>query len=162
VTPITVSYDANAQIYYSNYPTGVMPVSFPDKFSGVRRVTTKVQSGVKFYPLDQREMELIAGGSYVDTVTDKVGFCPTQDRIEFYGMPASIVADGIRMDLIVPFSDYGETDEILIPETPSTDVSSSRQVQRVTFVDMVLNILGVIRPQETLDNNVNTVEKTKQ
>jgi hypothetical protein len=154
VTPITVSYDTNTGIYYSNYPTGVMPVSLPDKASGCRRITTKAQAGIKFYPTDQREMELVMGGSYTNTVTNKVGYCVTQDRIEFYGMPASIVADGLRLDLLVPFSDYAETDQILVPEMPDP--------QGATFTDMVLKILGVIRPQDTLDNNLDTAVNTKE
>jgi hypothetical protein len=153
VTPITVSYDADAGIYYSNYPTGVMPISLPDKASGCRRVTTKAQAGVKFYPLDQREMELILGGSYTNTVTNKIGYCVTQDRIEFYGMSVAIATDGVRMDLLVPFSDYAETDQILVPEMPDP--------QGATFTDMVLKILGVIQPQDTLDNNLDTVTKAK-
>jgi hypothetical protein len=58
------------------------------------------------------------------------------------------------MDILTPFSDYGDTEEILIPEMPNT--------QGETFTDMVLKILGVIRPVETIDDNVTTTQIAKQ
>ena len=154
ITPITVSSDATAGIYYSNYPTGVQPVPLPDKAAGVRRVTTPAQGGIKFYPLDIREFELITSGSYYSLASGIIGYVPTRERVEYYGMTAAIVATGVRMDLLVPFSDYAETDQILIPENPNADGE--------TFTDMVLKILGVIRPVETKDDNVTTIETAKQ
>jgi hypothetical protein len=145
VTPIVVSYDASAEIYYSNYPTGVMPVPMPDKASGVRRITTVAQGGLTFLPMDQREMELVGSGSYYGSVTDKIGYVVTQDRIEYYGMTVAIATAGVRMDVLCPFSDYADTDQVLIPEMPSASGD--------TFTDMVLKILSVIRPQETVDDN---------
>lgn len=154
ITPITVSQDATAGIYYSNYPTGVQPVPLPDKSAGVRRVTTPAQGGIKFYPLDIREFELITSGSYYSLASGIIGYVPTRERVEYYNMTAAIVATGVRMDLLVPFSDYAETDQILIPENPNTEGE--------TFTDMVLKILGVIRPVETKDDNVTTIETAKQ
>lgn len=153
-TPIPVVYDSNAQIYYSNYPSGVMPISLPDKSSGVRRVTTVAQTGVKFYPMDARELELVDGSIFASNVSDKIGYVVTRERVEYWNMTAAIYANGVRMDCVVPFSDYSESDQILMPENPSSEGA--------TFTDLVLTILGVIRPQETINDNVSTIETPKE
>jgi len=153
-TAIPVVLDASSGLYYSAFPTNVMPVPFPDKASGIRRITTVTQGGVTFYPIDQREMELIGSGSYYSNVSSKIGYCVTQDRVEYLSMTAAIALAGVRMDIVVPFSDYADTDEILIPAMPNS--------QGETFTDMVLKILGVIRPAETIDDNVTTTQIAKQ
>lgn len=166
---VNVNYDTTAQIYYSNFPSDtvngvaitVMPISLPDKASGVRRIAPKVQTGITFYPMDQREHELILGSVMVKTVTDKIGYCVTQDRVEYYNMTAAIYANGVRMDCVIPFSDYDENDQILIPEIPSMVSRDGRTVGGETFADMVLRILGVIRPQEQIDDNRTTLETVK-
>jgi len=159
VTPITVSLDASAGIYYSSYSslgTGVMPLSLPDKSSGVRRVTTVAQAGVKFFPMDQRELELV-NDSYFSTVTDKIGYVVTQDRVEYWGMTAAIANAGVRMDCLIGFSDYGDTDQILIPDIPEGQNNEGK-----TFEFRVLTTLGVIRPQETKDDNLTTLPPTEK
>jgi hypothetical protein len=153
---IPVVYDAVASIYYSNFPTGVMPVPIPDKASGVRRISNVTQGGITFYPIDQREMELITSGSFYRNVSTKIGYCVTQDRVEYLSMTVAIAALGVRMDILVPFSDYADTDEILIPETINP------QGETLGFAERVLTILGVIRPQETKDDNVTTIQTGKQ
>ena len=158
---VAVNYDSGNQIYYSNFPTDtvngvaitVMPVSLPDKASGIRRIAPKVQTEATFFPMDQREYDLIMGSVTVSTVTDKIGYCVTQDRVEYLYMTAAIYANGVRMDVLVPFSDYDEADQILIPENPNANGE--------TFTDMVLRILGVIRPQEQIDDNRTTLETVK-
>jgi hypothetical protein len=153
-TAIAVSHDAVSGLYFSLYPTGYSFVPLPDKASGVRRVSTVVQGGVTFYPIDQREMELISSGSYYSNVSTKIGYCVTQDRIEYLGMTPTIATAGVRLDMLVPFSDYGENDEILIPEIPNADKGQ--------FTDTVLMILSVIQPIETKDDNVTTPQIVKK
>jgi len=153
-TPVAVSYDGNATIYYSNYPTGINPIPIPDKASGVRRISTKAQTGTTFYPMDQREMDLIYNSINTSSVNNKIGYVVTQDRIEYYAMTAAIAAVGVRMDILVPFSDYADTDQVLIPEMPDSDGTS--------FTDMVLKILVVIQPQETTDDNLTPPIEVKQ
>lgn len=169
VTAIAVSQDAVAGIYYVPYtalgtdPMGdhIMPVPLPDSASGVRRIMTVAQStGVKFFPISQVEMDLMAGSSFTKTVTDKIWYVTTQDRVEFYGMTSAIATAGVRMDVLIGFSDYSETDDILIPENPSITTSGQKS-ESATFTDLVLGILGIIRPQETVDDNQLTTQ-TKQ
>lgn len=153
-TPIDVDYDSSAGIYYSNYPSGVMPISLPDKASGLRRVTSVAQGGIKFFPMDQREMELVENGSFFSSTSEVIGYVPTRERIEYWNMTAAIAADGVRLDCVVPYSDYSESDQILMPENPSGEGA--------TFTDLVLTILGVIRPQDTIDDNLSTIETPKE
>ncbi len=149
-TALTVNYDASAGIYYTTYPSGYSYVPLPDKASGIRRVTTVAQAGIRFFPMDQREMELVDDSVCVSGVSNKIGYVVTQDRIEYYDMTAAIATAGVRMDMLVPFSDYADTDEVLIPDIPGETGDS--------FVNMTLAILGVIVPQETKDDNVTTIQ----
>lgn len=146
-TPIAVSYDANAQVYYSTHPAKFIP--FMDRASGVRRVTTKVQGGLTFFPMDQREVELVHSGVNVKAVNNKIGYIVTPERVEYYDMTVAVSTVGVRMDLIVPFSVYAETDTVLIPEV--------RDGEGKGFVGRVLEVLGVIQPPDTVDDNTTTV-----
>lgn len=151
-TTITVSQDLNANIYYSTYPATFIP--FPDKASGVRRITTRQQGGIAFYPMDEREVELASGGSYFNSLTSKIGYVVTQDRIEFYKMTAAVAATGVRMDIVIPFSVYAETDTVLIPEMQDD--------QGNTFFDAVLKMLSIIQPPDTRDDNADTAKPKEQ
>lgn len=113
ITAILVSYENTTGLYYSDFPAPIVP--FLDKSSGVRRISTPLQSGASFYPMDSREHDLIMSGSYTDTVTSKIGFSVT-DRIEYFNMSASVVLSGVRMDCIVPFSAYTDEEVVLLPE----------------------------------------------
>lgn len=144
-SPITVLSDLNTGIYYSNYPTGYTAINFPDKASGIRRVTTKTQGGVKFYPMDEREVELVRNGSYFHTITAKIGYIVTPERIEYYKMDATTASQGVRMDIIVPFSQYADTDEVVVPEI--TDEKGR------AFSDIVMEVMSVIKPSEFIDDN---------
>jgi hypothetical protein len=155
VTPLVVStYNS---IYYTILPDKIIP--FPDKASGVRRVSTALQTGFTFFPMDSRESDLILSGSYSNGVTDKIGYAliqsndvaPASYRVEYYNMTAAIAAVGVRMDLVVPFSSYLDTDNVLIPEIPDQEGK--------TFTDRVLEILGVVRPVDTLDDNSDVLQQ---
>lgn len=144
-TTVPVLQDLNGGYYYSVYPEKVCVLN--DKSSGVRRITTRTQSGFMFYPMDVRELEFVRSGSYVDTVNTRIGYIVTQDRIEYYDMSNAVKALGVRMDLLIPFSKYAETDTVLIPEI----VNSQGQ----DFSVRVLSLLGVVQPVDLKDDNSN-------
>jgi hypothetical protein len=158
VTAIPVALDAIAGIYYSLYPVStkhpsrIVPVSIPDKSSGVRRISTLAQGEITFYPIDQREMDLIPSCAFNGTVS-KIGYAVTQDRVEYLNMTVAIATAGVRMDVLVNFSDYDETDQILIPDVPS--------LENENFTDMVLKILGLIQPQDTVNDNIDKQTNNK-
>ena len=150
VTPIPVLTDNLTGIKYSTLPESI--VSFEDKASGVRRISTIAQGQFMFFPMDFREMDLIPNGVYFSTVNSKVGYAVNQTRVEFYNMPASIEQVGVRMDLIIPFSKYGEDDEVKIPEITMV-IGTSYQKKSETFIDRVMNYLGIASPVDLLDDN---------
>jgi hypothetical protein len=143
-TAITVELEASTGVYYSTLPESIIP--FNDKSSGVRRISTPLQGAIAFFPMDFREMDLAANGCYFETVNSKIGYAVNQTRIEYYNMSATVYASGVRMDLVIPFSKYGETDEVKIPE-----VADNRTNE--TFMDRVLKILQVVRPIDQKDDN---------
>ena len=150
VTPITVSTEAGTGIKFSTLPESIHP--FQDKCSGVRRISTVAQGGIMFFPMDFREMDLVANGSFFATVTSKIGYAVNQTRIEYYNMSGAVQATGVRMDLIIPFSKYGETDEVKIPEITQL-TGTNYQKATETFVDRVMKILGVVQPTDLKDDN---------
>ena len=142
--------EAGTNIYYVNYPlltdgvsrASIIPI--PDKASGVRRVSTLAQGGITFYPMDSREMDLIQAGSYVDYVSTKIGYVPRRTRIEFWNMSAAVLATGLRLDLLIPFSQYDDTDTVMVPELTGDE--------GMGFTDRVLQILQNVKPVELLEN----------
>lgn len=113
-TPLTVDNEASTLIYYTTLPENI--VYFPDRSSGVRRVAPATQIGIGFYPMDQREWDLAMSGLYVNYVKDKIGYIVTPTRVEYYGMTGTIINSGVRMDIIIPFSEYEDTDVVMYPE----------------------------------------------
>lgn len=149
-SPLAVLLEAATGLYYTTLPAATLV--FPDKASGVRRISTPLQGGMTFFPVDQREMDLIQSGSYSDVVSSKIGYAVTPTRVEYYNMSAAIIASGVRMDCIIPFSVYTDTDTVLIPEERNEGLS---------FIDRVLAVLGVVRPIDALDNNADVETKTE-
>lgn len=150
--PIPVLTENSTGIKYSTLPESI--IVFQDKSSGVRRISTPIQGAFMFFPMDAREVDLVSNGSYFDTVNTKVGYVVNQNRVEYYNMNAAIITSGVRMDLIIPFSKYLETDEVKIPEI--ADVRTGE-----TFMDRVFKILQLVKPVDLLDNNASpeTVQK---
>lgn len=149
--PIEVLYEASTGIYYSNYPTGYSIIPFPDKASGVRRISTMIQGGLTFFPMDAREIDLVRSGSSVNTVNTKIGYVVLPTRVEFYHITTSVLNDGCRMDVIIPFSNYGDTETVLIPE--------EKDDQGNDFVNKVLAKLGIIQPVDAKDDNADAPQQ---
>lgn len=143
-TAITVALEGATTLYYSNYPTGVSIIPIPDKASGVRRISTPTQGGATFYPMDSREMDLILSGSYVHTLRNKIGYVPRRTRIEYYNMTAAVATTGVRADLLIPFSNYSDTDTVLVPEIVDGEGNG--------FVERVMKELSHIQPISLIEN----------
>lgn len=148
-TPIAVSTELTTGISYATLPANIVP--FPDKASGVRRVATATQGGVGFYPMDAREADLVSGGSFTNTLTSRAGYIVAPGRVEFYNISVATAAEGVRMDLIIPFSVYEDTDVVLIPE--------ENDYKGETFIDKVLKVLGVIQKIDLKDDNSDKEDK---
>lgn len=152
VTAVPISYEATTRIYYSTLPAKITP--FPDRASGVRRIHPVSQSsGMRFYPMDFREMDLVQGSSYFNEVSDMVLYAVNQERVEYYNLPVALVASGLRMDIIQPFSQYADTDTVLIPEF--------RDGEGMSFDDRVRRKLMEVPPVD-LSEDTDETNKTKQ
>lgn len=147
--PLTVLTEASTGIYYTTLPENI--VYFPDRSSGVRRVAPATQTGLGFYPMDQREWDISLSGILGSYVKDKIGYIVTPTRVEFYGITGAIIASGVRMDCIIPYSKYADTDVVLYPEHTLEDGSG--------FIDRVVSRLADKPAVDLLDNgsdNTNT------
>lgn len=141
-TAVAVLSEDFTGIYYSTLPESI--VYFPDRASGVRRITAVNQSSTKFFPMDQREWDLAITGLYVNVVKDKIGYIVTPTRIEYFGMTGAVLNDGVRADLIIPFSRYADTDEVLYPEHTLEDGTG--------YIERIVNFLKDKPPVDLLDD----------
>lgn len=141
--PLAVSTEASTGIYYTTLPENI--VCFPDRSSGVRRVAPATQIGLGFYPMDQREWDISLSGTLGSYVKDKIGYIVTPTRVEYYGITGVIITSGVRMDLIIPFSEYADTDVVLYPEHTLEDGSG--------FIDRVVARLADKPEVDLLDDN---------
>jgi hypothetical protein len=149
---LTVNLEVATSIYYTTLPAPIVP--FGDNRSGVRKISTTAQPGLAFFPLSPTDMELASSGSFVDTVKWKTGYIVTPTRVEYYKPTAAVIGTGVRMDLIIPFSSYIDTETVLIPEKATEDGA--------TFTDRVLKILGVVQPVDLKDDNSDPKQNNKQ
>jgi len=133
-------------IYYSTLPENI--VYIPDKASGVRRVAPAEQTGIGFYPMDQREWDLVMSGSLTNYVKSTIGYIVTPTRVEYFNMTGAILSSGVRMDLLIPFSEYTDNEVILFPE--HTDGNG------LGFIDRVVLRLQEKPPVDLKDDNKDT------
>lgn len=150
-TAIDITLDAVTGIYYSTIPARI--VSLPCKNSGVRRIYSFDQTDASndatyynaFVPMDSTEADMIFNTD-IAIVTSKIGYRVRQDtQVDYYNTNAFVRAAGVRMDLLIPFSVYTDTDVVHIPEFSEKEGGS--------FTQRVLQVLGVIQPKDLKDNN---------
>jgi len=145
---ITVSFDSETGLYYSTLPA---LINLPCKTSGVRHIYTVNQAGNTFHPMDAREADLVFNTD-VAVVTDKIGFRVRQDnRVDYYNMSSAVWTDGVRMDILIPFSVYLESDVVAIPELGEKEGGD--------FVSRVMKKLQVIAPVDLKDDNASKTEQ---
>jgi hypothetical protein len=143
-TPIAVALEASTGLYYANYPTGYHPIPIPDKAMGIRRVSTPAQGGTLFFPMDARELDLVTHGHFVNSVTATIGYVPRRTRVEFYNITAAVIASGVRMDCLIPFSEYSDSEIVLTPELTGDEGQG--------LVERILAMLSQVKPVELNEN----------
>jgi hypothetical protein len=159
-TPITIKREAATGLHYSTLPVKIC--NLPCKSSGVRHIFTLVRGGNIFVPMDAREADIIFNTD-IAVVTSKVGYQVRQDtRVDYYGA-SSLYTNGttVVMDLLVPFSQYGENDVVMIPELTATDAPAGRYGNRPssTFMERVLSLLQIVPPSNLDDSNTDAREQ---
>lgn len=147
-TPVAVSFEQSSGIYYSTLPAPV--VNIPSKASGVLHIYPLLQTGNVFVPMDAREADILFGTD-VATVTNKIGYRTKQNnRVDYFNMNATIEAAGVRMDLLIPFSSYTDSEYVNIPELSEKEGS---------FMARVLTVLAGIPPVDLKDDNAEAKEQ---
>jgi len=139
-TPIAVSLNSNTGVYYSTIPYNYVPL--PDKASGIRRVYQIADGAVAFYPMSRREVDHARGGSYFSQASDKIGYIVRGSTIEYYKMDSTTASAGVRMDILMSFRSYLDTDKVLFPLGRENDV-----------IKGALEMMGVIPPKDLSDDN---------
>jgi hypothetical protein len=142
-TPIAVKLNQSAGIYYSDLPSKI--VGLPCSYSGVVHVYTVNHAGNVFQPMDATEADLIFNTD-VAIVTNKIGYRTRQDtRIDYWNMNTTVYNEGVRMDLLIPFSAYEDNDVVMIPELGEKEGGA--------FTTRVLSLLGIVPPADLTDDN---------
>jgi hypothetical protein len=144
-TALPVILEASTGLYCTNYPVGISIIPIPDKASGIRRLSTPTQGGGLFYPMDSRELDLIMNGTYVDSISEKIGYIARRTRIEYYNMSAAVIASGVRADILIPFSNYADSDTVLVPEIVTQEGKG--------FIDRCVELLSKIPIVELNENS---------
>jgi len=149
-TNITIVQEPSTSIYYSVLPERIIPI--PDNSSGVRHIYPLVANTPEFKPMSAFDINRVYDTDLA-VVTTKVGFRVKQQgstiypRVDYWNTTPTIVNAGVRMELLIPFSAYADTDIVLVPELKNKAGES--------FTDRVIRLLSVIPPIDTADNNKN-------
>ena len=161
-TPISIRLEANTGLHYITLPSQI--VNLPCVSSGVRRIfplgslsVSTSQSGNIFVPMTATESDLLYNTD-VAVVTSKVGYRVRQDkRVDLFNAGSLYALNvTVGMDLLIPFSEYADTDDVMIPELTGSDAPPTRyggRTQASTFIDRVLDSLKLVPPADLRDNN---------
>jgi hypothetical protein len=146
-TVACTSQDSDSNIYYSTLPAKI--VEFPDPQSGVRKITQKTAQDVLFIP-DYSENLDIWEGTELETISDTIFYCVRNGRVEYKNMDTTI--SQVRMDIIIPFEVYGDTDQVPMP--PGSEANIMNLVKKYMFETPMSDLsndnnpdLGAVKPQ---------------
>ena len=123
---VAISQDGNTNVYYSTLPSPIIMI--PRKAgNGIMRISGMTSNSIEFVPMTNNMLQTIEGLE-VDDVDDVVGYVFKNGRIEYQGMTATIAAGIVKMELIIPFEEYEDTDYVQIP-TGSNEIIIQGVVQ---------------------------------
>lgn len=139
---VSISRDGTSNRYYSNLPCSIIEI---DKVgSGILEVSTTTGYSYSFVPMYLKEIKRISGLE-VEAMTDEIGYALVGEKIYYSSMTTAIQSAGVRMTVVQQFSEYALDESIPIPKSQSE-----------RFMETVLNVLNVVRPELLLNNNTNT------
>lgn len=134
---VPVLQDANTDIYYCDYPADICQTI--DVAEGVRAINTPKGIGMEFAPMSGDSMGILPECD-VNLVTDVIGYRVFTDRVEFIWMPDDI--DTVRMELVVPFYEYEDDEDIKIPG--GSDVQ---------LLEIILQLINGTPPKDLKNDN---------
>jgi len=114
-TGVSISQDGTTNVYYSTLPEKI--INIPRRAgNSVISIRGAQSESIEFAPM-KNNMFRIIDGLDVDMVDDVIGYVckPQNNRVEYQGMTATVASGTVKMELIVPFETYDDTDEISIP-----------------------------------------------
>ena len=116
---LAVTENESTEEYYTNLPAPYM--ALPEKNSGVRYVVGHDRDHRMLYPMSNREM-LLARTSYVGSTTAEDGdpftrsfYAVQGQKLIYFQVNSDLVAAGVRVGIVVPFSAYADSEEINVP-----------------------------------------------
>ncbi len=147
---VAVEHDALTNKYYSLYPVPI--VQTIDIQKGVRSINTMEGEAMEFAPVTGNDMSLISGmGVFEDSFI--TGYLPLRERVVYLGEP--LFDDGedgtpvteVKMNLIVPFSEYGKNEDYPVPGASDLEL-----------FDLVSQLMSTIPPKDLLNDNKDNVQ----
>jgi hypothetical protein len=108
---VAVSYDSTTSTYYSILPVPV--IQFPTVGDGIRRISTMKGKDVEFVPIQQKDENLLKGSEWGE-LSDTAGYYLSGSTV-FYDERFDSIITEVKMDLVIPFTEYAMTDDVPIP-----------------------------------------------
>lgn len=134
---IAVEYDSATDEYYCTLPIRVPQL--PDVQEGVRRINPMKSISRKFIPLKKDSWE---GWSELEAgkVDTSIGYCLDTTRVLWENNPG---VDDVKMDIVRPFSEYEDTEDIPIPAGAD-----------VQIVDIVRKLMATTPNHDKQNDNI--------
>jgi len=107
---VDVTLDATTERYSSDLPAPILQVQ--GLTDGVRNINTVKGTEFSFFPITEDEWELYRG-TLADTINTKIGYMVKRNEVWYYNFNTTI--SKVRMELVVPFSEFSNTDEVPLP-----------------------------------------------
>ena len=147
-TGMAISQDGTTNTYYSTLPEKI--ISIPRRSgNGVVSIRGTQSESIEFAPMTNNMFRIIDGLD-VDEVDDVIGYVYKNGKVEYKGMTTTVASGTVKMELIIPFESYDDTDEINIP-TGMDEVLIRRAV------DLIMGIPDADRINDNNSLNKNII-----
>ena len=115
---VAVQYDSSTSTYYSVLPVPV--IQFPTVGDGIRRISTMRGKDVEFVPIQQKDENLLKGSEWGE-LSDTAGYYLSGATV-YYDERFDPIITAVKMDLVIPFTEYAMTDDVPVPAGKDLDV----------------------------------------
>jgi hypothetical protein len=143
---VDILYDQDIRVYYSVLPANIVMIPRLAG-NGIIRIENMRDDGINYVPITNNELQSIVGLE-VDNVDDVIEYVFKNGRVEYrnittiQGSSSVSVEDVVRMELVITFESYSDTDILQIP-------AGADQV----LTEMVVNYAIGTPDSDNLNNN---------
>lgn len=139
---LEVKENESTRNHYTKIPAAYIPL--PEKNSGIRYVVSHDRDRSILYPMSMREM-LLAPQTYSGSVTSEDGdpytrsfYAVRGDTIIYHNINNSLINEGVRMGIVIPFREYADTDEVNVPfgQNDKVFLSTVQKIAQIPPVDL--------------------------